>query len=78
MRPEIAEERRRRWREEVEASGLLVEQIAYAIGKPIATVWSYDGETGVAPPLSAINALTRRNLAFAESKAIRLGLFDDC
>jgi hypothetical protein len=77
VRPEAAAERRRRWHDEVVASGLLAEQIASVIGKSISTVWSYNSATGTIPPVSAINALARRNLAFAQAEIIRLGLFDD-
>lgn len=72
----VAAERRRRWQEEVAASGLLAEQIARVVRKSIPTVWSYNSESGVIPAVAAINSLARHNLARAESEVIRLGFFD--
>lgn len=73
----VAAERRRRWHEEVAASGLLAEQIARVIRKSVATVWSYNSATGVVPPVAATNALARHNLARAQSEIVRLSFFDE-
>lgn len=77
MSPETAAERRRLWLEQVEVSGLLSEQIAYAIKVPIPTVRSYGCADGSVPPVAAINALARRNRASGESEMIQIGLFDE-
>ena len=77
LRPETAADRRRRWSIEVEASGLLAEQIARVVRKEIPTVWSYNSATGTVPTEASIRALAKRNLEHARSQFMRLGIFDD-
>lgn len=75
--PETAAERRRLWREQVDASGMIVEQIAQVVRTAVFTVRSYGTPDGLVPPVAAINALARRNAAMAEMETIQIGFFDE-